>query len=404
MDPTLDYLTIMGIVLLIGLLVSILSKKLKISNVLPLIISGIILSKLNELKGNYFSFSPSFLIGIAIIALVLIVFDGSSRFKWREFDTLSFNVLKLILIFLIFNMIFLSAATYYIMGLNSILLAVVFAIIMSGTDPATVLTMFKTKMNRIVNILRIEAVLNTPLIILIPFIMIESININSGLIPGFIEQTYPLLQQVITGIGTGVVLGVIVFKLMKKFYSEDLSPLAMMVTALLGYLLAENLGGNGVLAVTTLGFMFGNTYMKGKESLKEFSSLFSNGLEIFVFVLLGFIIPISFSFNFLLKSLAVFAVLILTRYISILITFRKEKGFNFKNKIFMSFNASKGLAVAVIALSFSLKNIPGMTIILDLILMIMIYSIILSTIVGKLSKYFIKIDIAKANEKCLKPK
>lgn len=397
METTLIYLTFLGVVLLIGILMSILAKKLKIPNILLLILSGIALANIKYKGESLMHFEPAFLIGIALLALVMIVFDGSSKFKWREFDSLSFKVLKLIIIFLILNVIFLSTATYFIMGLTSIPIAIIFAIVMSGTDPATVLILFKTKINRIVEILRIEAILNTPLIILLPFVILDAMNLKLSVVSRFLGQGIPFLQQIVTGIGAGVVLGVIVFKLMKKFYSEELSPLAIMVTALLAFVLAENLGGNGVLAVTTLGVMFGNMYLKEKRSLKEFSLIFSNALEILVFVLLGFMIPLVFSLGFFLKSSLVFVILIILRYFAIAIAFRKEKDFTIKTRIFMALNVSKGIAVAVLALTFSLRNIIGMGSILDLTLMMMIYSIVLSTIAGKLSKFFIKIDI---NGKC----
>jgi len=393
MDTTLIYLTYLGVVLLIGLLMSILSRKLRIPKILLLLLSGIALANIRYNGKPLMNFNPNFLIGIALLALVMIVFDGSSKFKWREFDTLSYKVLKLILIFLALNIVFLSTAAYFFMGINSVFFAVIFAIIMSGTDPGTVLSLFKKKLNRVVEILRIEAILNTPLIVLLPFILLDAMYLDVSFFSRFLEQGLPFLQQIITGIGAGVVLGVIVFKLMKKFYSEELSPLAIMVTALLAYVLAENLGGNGVLAVTTLGLMFGNMYLKEKTSLKEFSKIFSNALEILVFVLLCFRIPITFSKAFIFKSLLLFLLVIIIRYIAINITFRKEKGFTLKNKLFMTLNISKGIAVAVLALSFSLKNIAGMKPVLDLILIIMIYSIVLSTIVGKFSRHFIRVDL-----------
>lgn len=397
METTLTYLTYLGVVLLIGLLMSLLSKKLKVPPVLLLLLSGIGLANLKYKGEPLMTFDPNFLVGVAILALVMIVFEGSSKFKWREFDSLSFTVLKLIIIFLVLNVALLSTATYYIMGLESVYVAVIFAIVMTGTDPGTVLSLFKTGANRIIEILRIEAILNTPLIVLLPFLLIDAMNLDFGIVSKFVEQLVPFLQQIITGVGAGVVLGIVVFKLMKKFYSEDLSPLALMVTALLGYVLAENLGGNGVLAVTTLGFMFGNMYLKGKTSLKEFSNMFSNALEILVFILLGFMVPIVFSVGFLIKSLIIFIILLLIRHVAILISFRREKNFTIKNKIFMTLNISKGIAIAVLVLALSLKNVPRINFILDLTLVMIIYSIVLSTIVGKLSKYFIKIDV---NKKC----
>ena len=50
----------------------------------------------------------------------------------------------------------------------------------------------------------------------------------------------------------------------KKQYSEILSPVTLIASTILTYILAEELGGNGVLAVTTLGLFFGNVYIKRK--------------------------------------------------------------------------------------------------------------------------------------------
>ena len=395
METTLTYLTYLGVVLLVGLLMSILAKKLNMPNVLLLLLSGIGLANIKYNGELLMNFNPAFLMGISMLALVMIVFDGSSKFKWREFDTLSFKALNLIIIFLLLNMIILSTASYFIMGFASIPLALIFAVIMSGTDPATVLCLFKSKLNRAVEILKVESVLNTPLIVLIPFIILDVMTIESGAFTTFLGQVVPFIQQIITGVGAGVVLGVIVFKLMRKFYSEELSPLAVMVTALLAFVLAENLAGNGVLAVTTLGLMFGNMYVKEKTTLKEFSKIFSNALEILVFVLVGFMVHLTYSVPFFLKAFAIFIILIGIRYLAIQITFRHDNKFTVKNKLFMAMNVSKGISVAVLALSFSLKNIRGMAPVLDLILVLMIFSIVLSTVVGKLAKYMIIISEEK---------
>ena len=90
---------------------------------------------------------------------------------------------------------------------------------------------------------------------------------------------FPFLKDFIlrfvAGIGAGFLVGIIIFKVMKKAYSEILSPLAVITAALLTYILAENLGGNGVLAITTMGLFFGNVYVKQKIQLMEFSTFFA---------------------------------------------------------------------------------------------------------------------------------
>lgn len=397
------FLTYLAIILLLGIICTVISRKLKIPNLLLLIIIGIILGNL-EYKGSpLIAFPGIFLTSIGILALVMVVFDSSSRFKFKEFDTFSIKALKLSLVFLFLNLVFLTIVTKWMFGISSAFLAAVFAALMSGTDPMAVMIMLKESKEKVVKMLEIESIINTPIIVLIPFIIIEFMkSVDVKLIfSKFIEQIAPFLQQIVSGIGAGILIGIIVFKLMRKQYSETLSPLAIITAALLTYILAENLGGNGVLAVTVMGLIFGSFYVKEKIQLQEFSSMFANSLEILVFVLVGMIINLPFTTEFFIKSFSLFLVFLFIRFVSINITFIKED-YSLKEKIFMTLNAQKGIAVAVIAFTLFtrysektsfLYNLQGVPEILNLILVFMIYSIIISTIMVRLSKYFIKSEI-----------
>jgi len=397
------FLTYLCVILLLGIICTIISKKLKIPNILLLIIIGIIIGNLDYKGSALISFPEIFLISMGTLALVMVIFDSSSRFKFKEFDTFSIRALKLSIIFLFLNLIFLTIATKWAFKIESALIAAVFAALISGTDPMSVMIMLKESKSKVIKMLEIESIINTPIIVLVPFMIIEfmkSVNVNL-IFSRFVEQIVPFLQQFVSGIGAGILVGIIVFKIMRKQYSETLSPLALITAALLTYILAENLGGNGVLAVTVMGVIFGSFYVKEKAQLQEFSSLFANSLEILVFVLVGMIINIPFTVDFFIKSFSLFLVYLIIRFVSIQITFKKEE-YNIKEKIFMMLNAQKGIAVAVIAFmlfasygdegSF-LYGIQGLPEILNLTLIFIIYSIIISTIVVKFSKYFIEREI-----------
>jgi len=155
--------------------------------------------------------------------------------------------------------------------------------------------------------------------------------------------------------------------------------------------------------------MFGNIYIKQKQQLQQFSSILSNFLEITVFILIGILIDIPTNWVFFVKSGLLFLIYLLVRFISIGLTFRKKE-FNLREKLFMALNASKGIAVAVVAtllLSYSLAvgnkqilftSLPGSQEILNYTLIFVLYSIIVSTISIKFSKYFIKRKVAHAEE------
>ena len=391
MADVLLFLTYLAIILLAGLVTSIISQKFRIPNILLLLLIGIGLGRV-EYKGSPLIYFPElFLTGISILALVMIVFDSASRFKLKKVDYFSLHTLWLSVVFLVFNLIFLTIFIILLFDVKSIFLALMFAALMAGTSPAVVLSMFKNVKNKVFEFLELEALLNTPLIVLLPFIILDlkATLKDELIISTFIEQFVPLLQQFVVGIGSGVLIGLIMFKFMRKRYSAVLSPLAVITSALLAYIIAENMGGNGVLAVTTMGLLFGNVYLKQKFQLKEFASVFSNSLEILVFVLIGLVIVIPFSLEFLIKSVALFALHLIIRFSAIIFSLR-GMDFTLKEKIFMSLNTQKGIAVAVVVFSFATLNISGMDVILNLVLAFMLYSIFLSTVIFRLSKFFVE--------------
>jgi|TARA_B100001971_G_C18244954_1_gene573584 NhaP-type Na+/H+ or K+/H+ antiporter len=411
----LVFLTYLGIILLIGIISTLISRKLGLPNILFLILTGILLNKITYNEQPLFQFPDIFLTSIGILALVMIVFDSSSRLKMKEFDLFSVKTLKLSTVFLLANMIFLSFFAVMIFKIPSYYLAVMFAALMSGTDPSTVFTMFKQTKNKVIEMLEIESIINTPLIVLMPFIILDLMGtIKKELVMSkIIEQISPFLQQFVAGIGAGILVGIIVFKLMKRKYSETLSPLAIITATLLTYILAENLGGNGVLAVTVMGIFFGNVYLKEKNVLQEFSSVFASSLQILVFVLVGFIINIPLNTRFLVKSFTLFLIYLIIRFGTIQLLFSKE--YNLRERIFMSFNVQKGIAVAVVIfilttymfttteivkgignlVTVPFISLPGAQVVLNLSLAFILYSIITSTIMIKLSKYFLKMNVGK---------
>lgn len=393
MEP-LTFLTYLALVLLVGIICTILSKKIKIPNIILLMMAGIFLGNIYYKGEALINFPDVFLTSISILALVLIVFDSSSRFKLREFTSLSIQALKLTGVFLLLNVVFLTFFTFKIFSTSSIFMALLFSTLMSGTAPDAVLVMLKKSKVKIFELLQVEALINTPLIVLLPFVMldfIKSVRVEY-IFSKSLEQIGPFIQQFVTGIGSGIVVGLIVFKVMKRNYSETLSPLTIITSALLTYILAENLGGNGVLAVTTMGLFFGNVSVTHKLELREVSAFFANSLEILVFILIGLIIKIPLNFVFISKSLMLFIIYLAIRYVAITISLRSMH-YNFKERLFMTFNVQKGIAVAVVAFTLTTLNMAGITTILHLVLLFMIYSIILATVAVRFSKYFVRVAV-----------
>jgi len=383
--PYLIELSWLAFILLTGIILSLLARKIKFPDILLLIILGIIIGHFKLIK-----FNTSFLAGFSIFSLIMIIFTSSSRFRPKEISTLSPYAIKLSLIFFIFCTIFLTISTYILFKptLTLFLISLLFGTLMGGTSPSTVLTLLKEKKQKIAEILEFEAIFNTPLMVITPLVILDFLR---GSIQKVQQIAVKFLQNIMTGVGAGLVIGLIIFRLMRKKYLETISPLVIIAATLLTYTIAEYIGGNGVLAVTMLGIVFGWSYIKQKESLDKFSNTFTNFLKIIVFVLLGLTIKIPYeNTNFLIKSLILFGIFILIRFLSVNITFSNTK-VNFKEKLFMTLNISKGVAVAVVSfVLFSfLPEIPDLSLIIDLSFLFILYSVITSSISGIFSNYLL---------------
>ncbi len=394
MVATLTILTSLAVLLLVGVICSIIATKLKIPDVLLLILAGMAIGQIKYEGLPAVEFPQSFLTAISILALVMIVFHSSSRFKFREMDTFSFKAIKLTFIFLFMNLIFLTIAVYKVYEIP-VIIGLAFSALMAGTSPSTTLTILKKGKNKIIELLEIESLINTPMIVLLPFVILDMRGIEFKLIlTKFVEQISPFLQQIVSGVGAGVVLGIIAFEIMRRKYSEKYSPIAIVVIALLTYILAENLGGNGVLAVAVLGLIFGNFHLKERAAVKTFETVFTDFLQILVFLLIGLMIKIPLTKDFLLSSFSIFFIFMLIRWFAVVIFSAKEK-YTFREKLFLTLHVPKGIATAVVAFSLISYTLVGIKEILDLILAFILYSVVLATIATYFRGFFLGKEVVE---------
>jgi len=382
--------------LLIGVLLSIFAIKMNISNLLLLLVVGALLG-----QTGLVSFDQAFLTSFGIFALVMIVFDSTTKFKIREISKLSPFAFRLAMVFFVINAVGLTFFTHLFFShplrwtTASIMISALFGIMMSGTSPSTILTMLKEKREDIVKILEFESIVNTPLIVIIPLFIISWYfgEIATG------ELFLSFIRGVMAGVGTGFVIGIVLSKIMKKRYFPSLSPIAIIALALVSYTLAENIGGNGVLSVTTLGVVFGWAILKEKEKMEEFIGIFTNFLTIVIFILLGLFIKIPTNIAFLLKSILLFGLFIVLRYFAVRIVSRKTK-LKLREKLFMTFSISKGIGEAVVAFILLSKlvapgllpypEIENLKTILNLSFLFIFYSIIMSSVTIRFSDFFLK--------------
>ncbi len=400
------YLTGLALLLFIGILGSIIARKAKVSSILVLALLGILIANTPLNAFGLFSFPPEFMVALSLLTLAMIVFDGSSRFTLRDLDLKSDKALELVLIFIATSVVILGTGTIALFldwSVKGLLYALIFSVIMVASDAGSVFVILGETKHKVLDFLKLEAIINTPFVVIVPFLVLNILKevSNLSVAATFFDFVMLFLQQVVVGVGAGMVVGIVVFRFMRKYYSETLSPVVIIATAILSYVIAENMGGNGVLAVATLGLIFGNTYVKRKGSLMEFSSLLSMSLEILVFLFIGMLVRINFDWAFFGKSLLLFGVALVARLVAVLITFHGED-YGLREKLFITLNMPKGIAVAVVTLTLYVLNAPidGL---LTLMILFVVYSLVVSSITDRFGRFFIRKEIVATPETVPKP-
>lgn len=396
-DIPLIILRSLSIILALGIIASIFAKKLKISNFLFLIIFGLILQNYKELL---YGISQEFIIVVSTLTLIITVFEGSSHLKIKRVNDYSVKVLKFIISCITVNLFILPFLIIFIFkdsfNFINILIASIFSIIIIATDPTTLFKITKHKTNKTINFLEIESILNTPLIVIIPLMLINILSEPKILLDtsSIISSNLTIFSlQITAGIGTGIIFGFFLFRGIRKFYSKNLSSLTIITVAIICYIIAESIGGSGIMALATMGILFGNVKIIKKSDVESHNSMLTSSLIILVFIFLGFLININLNLEFIWKSLIIFIVALLLRTIVISFVLRGES-FSLKEKIFIGLNMPKGVAAAVVILSLSFitqsfTKLFIYDIVLQLSAISIFYSIIVSTIVCKYEKFFL---------------
>ncbi|VVB81520.1 Na(+)/H(+) antiporter 1 [uncultured archaeon] len=379
MQEALIITTAIAFLLFVGVLCSWISSKLRIPDVLLLIITGMAFGAIQYKNVALIEFPNVFLNSVAILALAMIVFDSTARLRLRELDTFSLKAVNLTFLNTIFILVFFTIAAKYILNLP-FWTSLLFSALMTGTSPEIMLEY--TGKNKALMLLKLESIFNTPLTVILPFLVLDLMEkIKITMLTEIIEQATPFVMKFIVGIGTGVFIGIVLFKVVQKAYTQVYSPLAVIVAALLSYVLAENLGGSGVLAVTALGLFFGNAYAKDKINLLGAESVLAKALYILVFMLAGLVIKIPYTTEFFITSAIMFGVYTIIRFAGCWTSVK-----NAKEAIYMALNAPKGVATAAVVFMLAVHNIEGISTIIDMTFAFILYSIILSAITTWVTK------------------
>jgi potassium/hydrogen antiporter len=356
-NPLIFLVFISGIFLL-GFLGNLFFKKTKVSDILILILIGLLIGPIfNVIPESIIHSLRNYTAIFAAVALIVLIFDGGLYLNFYKVITEIKNA------FLFTILIFLLTATlsalilHFIFGFE-LIYGILLGVIIGGTSSEIIIPLItKSSANdKTKTIMSLESAITDVLGV------ISTVTIV-GIIISQTANTKLIIQGVFSAFALAAVIGLIGGIIWSRILRDSLEVKGFSYFLTLSFLFllyaaTEYLGGNGAFCVLIFGLVLGNASdifktFKMKDftldkTIHHFQTEISLVIKTFFFIYLGVIIDFSYiNLNVILITLAIVSLIIVIRIlITKMLFFRNiEK----KDKDLMVSMHTRGLAAAVLA-------------------------------------------------------
>lgn len=274
------------VIILIGAIVAIVARRLKIPYTVGLVVAGIAIPFLHI---NFdVRFSKDLLFNVLLPPLI---FEAALYIRWKEL----WKDLSVIGVYATLGVLLSAGVTAAVMHFAVGWLwpaAILFGVLIAATDPVSVIATFKEAKveGRLRLLVEAESLFNDSTAA-VAFSV--ALAFGMGVSLGFASSILMMLISVGGGIASGLLFGGLALLVIART-EDDLVELAMTTVAAFGsFWLAEHFHLSGILASTTAGLLVGNMTAfglittRGEESISHFWDFAAFVVNSIIFVLLG---------------------------------------------------------------------------------------------------------------------
>jgi cell volume regulation protein A len=230
---------------------------------------------------------------LAVVALVVILFDGGLHIGARRFRRSAGPILALGILGTFLTAGIVALAAHYLLGFDWIEAGLVGAAI-APTDPAVTFSVFGAReiRGRTGTILEGEAGMNDPVGIALMIGMIELAKTDGGSLWIVAEE---FVVEMALGLVVGIAGALLLLPVIRRvrLTGPSLYPIRVLAGAGMIYGLTAVLGGSGFLAAFVAGIVLGDAAAPRKGEIESFHESIASLAEIAVFVALGLTISLA---------------------------------------------------------------------------------------------------------------
>ena len=381
-----------GIIIVLGFIGNFLFDKLSIPDNLLLITFGIILGPVLKIiePSGFSNIAPIF----SSVALLIILFDGGMNLNLYKVLDESPKALLLGFLNVLISMAVTIAFTSILLGWAP-LYGLLLGTIVGGTSSSIVFS-FTKKLDtpeRINTLLSLESVFTDAIVIVVSITLLDLlVEAKSA---SLVVVSRMIVSALSIGVVFGLICGVVWLQLLSSIKDNSYDDILTLSVALLFYGLTEQLGGNGAIFSLVFGLVLGNGTEIGSifrmEGIVDIGSImrkFMNQMSFFIrtffFVYLGLILFVENQWM-ILYSVILSLLLLFGRYLGVVLTSFRDVELQRYNSL-ITFMMPRGLAAAIMAQLVATSGIVNASLFPDMILVVIITSVIITSIGGSYLK------------------
>ncbi|MBI4399979.1 cation:proton antiporter [Candidatus Micrarchaeota archaeon] len=357
-----------------GIISLLIFKRFKITDVLILMVLGVILGQgLHLVDAKYVE---PYMAAIGSFTLAMVLFNEGLNLSYNELKELGPKVLTFSLVVYALTVALIGLIVYFIDPLHNLFQSLVIAIVLGAPGPAVVLPVLHglTLNDKLKKFLVMEVIITDAIaILLVTAFLVLGIKDISEFTPEVVSR---MINTAALSIFVGIVAGVLWVGIL-SYYREKFDYLLALGTMLLTYSIAAFLNSNGILAVFTLGLFIGNVKAVKLNELRLVHEEFTFLIKTFFFIYLGSLFNYSYlNISLILTAIAIIAPMLIARYAAVFI-FRTGDAVS---RPVTTLVIARGVAVAIMAILVSNAKLINFPYFLEITFIVIFITNLIATI------------------------
>jgi len=346
----------LAVILILGISAQWIAWFIRVPSILVLLICGIVAGPLTGVIDPDAIFGET-LLPLVSLSVAVILFEGGLSLKLDELRGQGAVVNRLVLTGTLVTWLLGAASAYYILGFT-LPLALLLGAILVVTGPTVIIPLLRQirPKQKVSCVLRWEAIVTDPMGAVFAVLVYEAIA------AGRFHQVhgiaaFGILKTILVGGGSGIVAGIILVTLLKRYLVPDFLQNAVTLLLLFGSYTISNLiqPESGLLAVTLMGAWLSNQRKVNIRHIVEFKENLRVLLISVLFIILAARLKIAGLSHFALEGFLFTVVMIFAVRPAAVLVSTLGSGLKWSERAFIALVAPRGIVAAAVASVFAMR-------------------------------------------------